>query len=245
MNRLAFKKIRKDLSGIISIIFLFMIFMFATDSYAQDVAATEVLAEDTSYQEEAPPPARLGLMPGINIPVVYLGSVLGMAFGADLYGDYTLPWKVTDGTYFRGALNVGFYKFSTTNDLSASITTIPVLFSGRLIYSYLLDTGFSPYVGLGGGFTSNLASGDISGSSMSPSAAINFGAEYYSPVFASLDFFIDFRYMMSFESKTGMFLTANIGMAYNFDPAWWFAEEETAEGTTEGEAPAEEAAPAE
>lgn len=244
MKRLAFKKIKRDLSGIISIIVLFMmIFVSAPVSYAQEEAAAENQAEDTSYQEETPPPARLGLMPGVNIPVGYLGTVLGITFGADFYADYTLPWKITDGTYFRGALNLGFYKFSTNNDLSASLTTIPVLLSGRIIYSYFLDTGFSPYVGLGGGFTSNLASGDISGSSTAPSAAINFGTEYYAASFPSLDFFIDFRYMMSFESKTGMFLTANIGMAYNFDPAWWFEEEAPAEGTTEEAT--EEAAPAE
>ena len=240
MKRLAFKKIQRDVSGIIPIIVLFMmIFVSAPVSYAQEEAAAEILAEDdTSYQEEAPPPARLGLMPGVNIPLGYLGSVLGMAFGADLYADYTLPWKLTEGSYLRAALNLGFYKFSTTNELDASITTIPCLFSGRFIYSYFLNTGFSPYVGLGGGFTQNLASGDISGSSMAPAAAINFGTEYYSDVFASLDFFIDFRYMMAFESKTGSFFSANIGMAYNFDPAWWF-EEAAAEETTEEEAPAE------
>jgi opacity protein-like surface antigen len=201
-------------------IFLFVI-VLKIDSYPQAAAGNRpgnsaklLQAEEDSSGFLNDYKVRAGLMAGISMPMGDLGKALGMGFGADIFADALLPYSLAENLLLRAGFNIGYYTFATKNEISASLTAIPFILNCKAVYP--LSSGFSPYAGLGLGLTTNMSSGDVAKSSYDPTAAINFGTEYQHSSLPSVDFFLDLRYMMAFETVTGQFFTVLAGAAYKF-----------------------------
>ncbi len=172
-------------------------------------------AEDDSSGFLADYKVRAGLMAGISLPMGDLGTALGMGFGGGIFADGLIPYSPMPDLLLRAGVNLGFYSFSTKNEISATLLTIPFIVNCKALYP--AANGFTPYAGLGLGLTTNMASGDVAKSSYDPSFAINFGTGYNHSSIPSVDFILDIGFMMAFESVTGQFLTVQLGAAYKFD----------------------------
>lgn len=208
------KLFRISISLILSVL-LFQMNTYPKETQPDTTGLLEGVDDGSGFMKQYK--ARAGLTPGISLPLGDLGTALGMGYGADIFADVLLPYNIADNILLRAGINIGFYSFTTKNDISASLTTIPFLVNAKLIYP--LAHGFSPYAGPGFGLTTNMASGDVSASSYDGTVAVNFGTGYLNEALPEVEFFLDMRYMMAFETVTGQFFNILIGAGYRFDTA--------------------------
>ncbi len=208
---------------IILFIAITLIFGIQLDSFAQ---AAKLIDTDEKKEEAKGPSAfnafisrvdtdtiRYGLLPGLSMPMGDVGTVLNMGFGADLFADIDVPFSMYENVYLKAGVNLGFYSLSS--NINASLMMIPFLIGAKAIYP--LPYGFSPYVGLSGGATMNMATGDVNASGLAGTFAFNLGTSYNNIALPKdLTLFFDIEYLMAFETVTGQFLTFSLGASYSF-----------------------------
>lgn len=165
---------------------------------------------------------RAGITVGLSFATGEVGSALDKGFSLMMFNDYLIPVKTpVASTGLRAGLMLGYSAYSSVvTDFAADITLIPVLVYGDI--SYRAEIGLAPYFRIGTGITSTTLT-DNSGNAVKQNASsidgtllIGLGTGYINENLPSVEFFIDFSYLMVFEKVTGNFINMSFGAAYHF-----------------------------
>lgn len=217
------------------LIILLSILLLQSASYSQDTGEEASVSGDKIPLSTMLQP-KLGLYPGMVLPIGDLGQSLGIGFGATVFGDIRIPLNVPAWMALRGGLLIGFSFMGTKDSESdASIMMLPIIVFGKIIFP--LDFGLRPYLSLGGGISMVILKGDPSNEDLPDASSadgtldIRFGAGYVHRSLPDIEFILDIGYMMAFETVTGNFLSVSLGVSYRFVSLPGGAESKEAEET--------------
>ena len=163
----------------------------------------------------------IGLLMGVNIPMGELGKVLGMGYGGMVTAGMTLPVRLGRSINLAGRLHAGYYSLpGSGNDFTGTVSMLP--FTASLELYFFTEGGARPYFSLGGGVSYLTLSGD-SGKTKLPNASsldgtmiFNCGIGYTVKNMPSVEFLLNYSFLMAFENVIGQFSMVSLGVQYRY-----------------------------
>ncbi|MBN1495847.1 MAG: hypothetical protein JXA07_03705 [Spirochaetes bacterium] len=206
--------------GKIAVIFSMVIIFFCLADPLDAKNEENIKLQDTdsaSVIEKIKP--ELGAKGSFIIPFGKPAPYLGYGYGAALYFDLT-PFKQGIFTLRMGISSEFMYFNHKTSAVSARLMIFPEYAHIRL--AIRLENGFLAYLKLGGGIGIALLNKTeyqitkIDKIAFDPLIAAGLGIGYNPPKVKNLVVFVEGDYKMIFESVSGQFVSASLGVGYQF-----------------------------
>jgi len=178
----------------------------------------EDLEENTpsgGFSEKFQP--RIGLLAGFMFPAGDVGPVMKAGFGANVFGDVSIPISFLNrsGFVFRSGILLGYIGAGSENtSFDARVGVVPIVAYADL--GYPLKFGLVPSfrIGFGG---SSVSLKDKSGGGNDQSsfdATLQIGAAFSYKPFEQIEFILNTGYAVLFEEVNGNFVYFGLGAAY-------------------------------